>query len=194
MRILIVGGSRVGGTRIGEWIGSELGIEYIHEPISHWRSGIGKELNERKILKEGNVVVKVFPGEEFEKILNIQKNWDKVIGLIRGNERECAESMVWAEETDVWHEGYRISKEWLRDNEDRIEKSVLNVREWNGRILTNELIGCQITYEGIYETKVDREKLREYLNIGEWKWLNLLEPEWRYRKDKCDVPIKKTLI
>ena len=196
MRILIVGGSRVGGTRVGEWLGYELDIEYIHEPFAHWRRELGMEQNKRKLFTNitDSVIVKVFPGKELETILSENGNWDKVIGLVRNNVEECAQSMVRAEDTNEWHKDYQITDEWLKDNEGKINDAVIRVKEWRDRILNNPIVECQISYEGIYESGKDRDVLKEYLNVSEWKWETILRPEFRYRKDKVKGTHKKSLI
>ncbi len=196
MRILIVGGSRVGGTRIGEWLSYELGIEYIHEPSAMWRRELGIEQNKRKLHTDitDSVIVKVFPGKELETILRENGNWDKIIGLVRNNEEECAQSIVRAENTNEWHKDYNITNEWLKENEDGINDALIRVREWRDSVVNNPLIECQISYEGIYETKSDRDILKEYLNVKEWVWERILNPEFRYRKDKVKGTHKKNLI
>ncbi len=196
MNVLIVAGSRVGGTKIGEWLSYELGIEYIHEPFAHWRSELGIDYNRRKLIKElNNVIVKVFPGKEFETLTEeIGIKWDKIIGIVRENEEECVQSILMAEDTNVWHSEYSITNEWLESNKERIEENKERVREWNKRIRENPIIGHQITYEGIYNTKTDMESLKEYLGVREWRFDSMLNPKWRYRRDSSQPPQPKTLI
>ena len=194
MRILIIAGSRVGGTKISEWLSYELGIECIHEPFAHWRSGDGSKVRyESRILRgnENGMIVKIFPGSEWEALKD--KEWDLIIGLSRDNLRETAESMVRAESSGVWHNEYEMDGDWIEKNESLIEDGIQRVKEWRDRILNNDRIGLQITYEGIYYTKEDRDKLKTRLGISEWRFDSMLDTEYRYRKEAIK-PKSKTLI
>ncbi len=190
MKILLIAGSRVGGTKIGEWIGYELGLTYIHEPFGIWR-----DTNENPIwdIRNGNVIVKSHSGKELERLKGLGIHWDKTIGLIREDENDCAISMVWAEENGEWHKEYGITNEWISKHQNQIERVKDRIRVWRESILNNTDIELQITYKGIYNTKADMEKLKGYLGINESKYENLLDIKNRYRKDK-PIEIKKGLI
>jgi hypothetical protein len=187
MKVLIVAGSRVGGTKIGEWLGYELGIEYIHEPFAHWRDGFGIRDGYKKIRDREDLIVKVFPGIELDTITKENGEWDTIIGLRRENVRECSESIVMAEETNVWHKEYVIDTQWLKDKEVSINEAILRVSEWNERILNDNRIELQISYEGIFNSKGDRDKLKALLGIKEWRFESMLDTEYRYRKEKMDT-------
>lgn len=192
MKVLIVAGSRVGGTKIGEWLGYELGIEYVHEPFAHWRDEMGLKENFKKIWGKEDIIVKVFPGLEWDNVRGLK--WDIVIGLVRDNLRECAESIVMAEETNVWHNEYTVTNEWLIANEKEIEDAILRVKEWNNRIYNDSSIGITISYEGIYNTKGDRDKLKDILGISEWRFESLLDTQHRYRKSEIKPKSKPTKL
>lgn len=192
MKVLIVAGSRVGGTKIGEWLGYELGIEYVHEPFAHWRDEMGLRESFKKIWGKEDIIVKVFPGKEWENVKDLE--WDIVIGLVRNNLRECAESIVSAEETNVWHNEYVITAEWLKENTKKIEEGIERVKEWNDRILKDSSIGVRISYEGIYNTKVDRDTLKGILGISEWRFESLLDTQHRYRKSEIKPKPKPTKL
>ncbi len=188
MKILIVAGIRVGGTRIGEWLGFELGIEYIHEPFSDWRIRLGREISPKNSIKykrEG-FVVKVLHGPELEQILIEHPKWDKIIGLVRENETECAISLTRADEIKQWHEEYYVDEKWLKEKESDIKKMEESVVGIRNEILSDNRIECQITYEGIYHSKSDRDKLKEYLSVDKWRFEEMLNPKYRYRKSAPD--------
>lgn len=195
MNVLIIGGSRVGGTKICEWLGYELSIEYIHEPFAHWRDDVSKDINQKRILRDrvDGMIVKIFPGLEWELLKGMK--WDCIIGLSRENLRETAESMVWAEVGGEWHSDYRIPEEWVKGNEKLIREGIQRAEEWRNRILNNDKVNLQITYEGIYHTKGDRDKLKALLGIQQWRFDTMLNTEYRYRKNGETQPqIKKNII
>lgn len=194
MRILIIAGSRVGGTNICDWLGYELGIECIHEPFAEWRKSDGSKVRyESRILKgnEDGIIVKIFPVNEWELLKD--KEWDFIIGLSRENLRETAESMVVAERTNVWHEEYELKGEWIKENEADIEDGIQRASAFRDRILNNNRIDIQITYEGIYYTKEDRNRLKSLLGIEKWRYDSMLDIEHRYRKESIK-PKKRTLV
>lgn len=179
MRILIVSGNRVGGTRLGEWISRELEIPYIAEPYveGRWVSSV-KDIRESIENPQQSLIVKIFPNE-FHKV--IHREWDKIIGIVRENIEEGAQSMVWAEETNKWHKEYYITPKWLEKNHQKIEIEKSKIREHTNLILNNDRIECHITYEGIYQNRTHREKLEKYLGITpKFEWY--LNPQFRYRK------------
>jgi hypothetical protein len=194
MRILLIAGSRVGGTRIGEWIGYETNIEYIHEPISQWRYDAEKyDINKKKLNdKISPLIVKIFPDNREWDIVK-DKGWDKIIGIVRNNEIECVQSILMAEETNVWHKDYSITNEWLIENKGRIEDNKSRVREWREWIENSKDIECIVSYEGIFDSGEDRDKIKGYIGITNPKCEGVLSKELRYRKDTLKPKIK-TLI
>ena len=196
MRILLIAGSRVGGTRIGEWIGYETNIEYIHEPISEWRNTAEYAVNKKKLNdKKSPIIVKIFPDtNEWNRVKD--KGWDKIIGIVRNNEEECVQSILKAEESGEWHKEYYITKEWIEENKNRIEANKSRVREWREWIENNENIQCVISYEGIFNTEEDRTKIKEYIGITNPKCESVLNKELRYRREPNETPqsVTKRLI
>lgn len=196
MNILLVAGIRVGGTKIGEWLGFELGLEYIHEPFSDWRVRLKRDIGPKNSIKykKNGFVVKVLQGPELEKTLVEQPKWDKIIGLVREDETNCAISLLRAREIKEWHEQYIIDEKWIEERQSEInelKKEVVNLRN---EILTDNRIECGITYEGIYQTKVDRDKLKKYLNVDEWRFEEMLDTKYRYRKYKEEEKINRRLM
>ncbi len=191
MKVAIVGGSRVGGTKIGEWLGYELGIEFISEPFVQWRSDKELRDNFKKVYgRDSSVIVKVFPDSDWDTLKESVK-WDYIIGLVRDNERECAESGIRAKETNVWHNEYIVEAEWFEDKD--IEGEIQKIREWRDKILNDKSIGLQISYEGIFNSKEDTNKLKELLGINEWRFDSMLDRKYKYRKEK-PIPEKRKLI
>lgn len=168
MRVCIVAMARSGGYGLGEWISTELNHTYYHEPIYN---GISTEGD--------NIVVKYLI-TEIDKTENALIGWDKIIGLVRENERECAISQTYAVENKEWRRGYKLNSEWISERENAIK----GFEEW--ALIQKEFIQnlnvFNVSYEGIYNRGKDIKRILEYLNIGEAKYLHLLNPSNRLRK------------
>lgn len=178
MRVGIIAMARSGGHNLGEWIANELGTEFIHEPY----------LNGIEVDRRTNLVVKWLINEwgKFE----IPK-MDKWIGLYRGNHRECAISNIRAEETNRWHKPYTLTDEWIQQNEGRINEVEGWMREWDKVIHQNQQIELMVSYEGIYETGEDIQKITDYLGIEGANYLYMLNKSNRLRNKQIK---SKTLI
>ena len=83
MRILIIAGTRVGGTSFGNWLSLELGIPFSMEPDN---------TNNQSKWLEGDCVTKIIYSIDTPTLLN--NNWDKIIGITRTNLFECAISSL----------------------------------------------------------------------------------------------------
>jgi hypothetical protein len=168
MKVCIVAMARSGGYGLGEWISTELNHTYYHEPIYN---GISTEGD--------NIVVKYLI-TEIDKTENALIGWDKIIGLVRENERECAISQTYAVENKEWRRGYKLNSEWISERENVIK----GFEEW--ALIQKEFIQnlnvFNVSYEGIYNRGEDIKRILEYLNIGEPKYLHLLNPSNRLRK------------
>ena len=181
MKVCIVAMARSGGYGLGKWISTELNHTYYHEPIYNGLSTEGD-----------NIVVKCLVNElenntQCETYLN---GWDKIIGLVRENERECAISQTYAVEKGEWRKAYELNDEWISERENVIkgfEEWAVKRREW-----VEKLNVFTISYEGIYNEGNDIKRLLEYLNIEEPKYLHLLDSSNRLRKTKSGK--KKPLI
>ena len=169
-RILIIAMGRSGGYGLGKWISTELNYTYYHEPIYN---GISTEGD--------NIVVKYLINE-IEGNENELNGWDKIIGLIRENERECAISQTYAVENGEWRKGYELSEEWISERENVIK----GFEEWavKRREAIQNLNVFNVSYEGIYNRGEDIKKILEYLDIREPKYLHLLNPSNRLRRIK----------
>ena len=160
--------ARSGGYGLGEWISTELNYTYYHEPIYNGLS------------TEGNDIVVKYLITEIDKTENALIGWDKIIGLVRENERECAISQTYAVENKEWRRGYKLNSEWISERENTIK----GFEEWAliQREFIQNLNVFNVSYEGIYNRGEDIKRILEYLNIGEPKYLHLLNPSNRLRK------------
>jgi hypothetical protein len=168
MRVCIVAMARSGGYGLGEWISTELNHTYYHEPIYNG------------ITTEGDNIVVKYLITEIDKTENALIGWDKIIGLVRENKRECAISQTYAVENKEWRRGYKLNSEWISERENVIKE----YEEW--ALIQKEFIQnlnvFNVSYEGIYNRGKDIKRILEYLNIGEPKYLHLLNPSNRLRK------------
>ena len=170
MRILIIALARSGGYQLNEWLALELGYKMIHEPI---------RTNES--IEGDNIVVKYLINEIENRNDIDLLNWDKIIGLTRTDARECAISQTKAVQTNEWRGGYEVSNEWIIENEIDIN----NFEEWANK--RNDLINrineieLRVTYERIYNTKEDIQRIKDYIGITNTKYEHLLDNTNRLR-------------
>lgn len=170
MRILIIAVARSGGHQLNEWLALELGYKMIHEPIKTNQSIDGN-----------NIVVKYITTDIKDKTKFDFKNWDKIIGLIRNDTIECAQSFVYAEQTNKWHVGYEITNEWIEDNKESIIEVESLIKNEINIIKELNAIQLQVTYEGIYHTKEDIQRIKDYIGITNAKYEHLLDITNRLR-------------
>ena len=170
MRILIIALSRSGGYQLNQWLALELGYKMIHEPIRTKQSIDGD-----------NIVVKYLINE-IENRMNIDfTNWDKIIGLTRMDVGECAISQTKAVQTNEWRNGYDVNNEWINQNKIHIkhfEEQINNRIDCINKIKEIEL---SVTYERIYNTKEDIQRIKDYIGIKNTKYEHLLDSTNRLR-------------
>ena len=170
MRILIIANGRSGGYQLNQWLALELNYKMIHEPINN-------KLN----TNDDNIVVKCLLNEiKTEKNFDF-KNWDKIIGLIRTNTKECAISHTVSEERNEWGSGYEITNEWILNNIETINQNQRWIETNNNYISTIKQIGLMVTYEEIYETKDDIDRIKKYIGMVDSKYEHLLDSNNRLR-------------
>lgn len=173
MRILIIAIARSGGHQLNEWLALELGYKMIHEPI--WN---------KLDINENNIVVKYLINE-IENRMDIDFiNWDKIIGLTRMDVRECAISQTKAVQTNEWRDGYEVNSEWINQNETDIKHFEEWVNKRNDYLNTIKEIQLQVTYEKIYNTKEDIQRIKDYIGITKTKYEHLLDNTNRLRNRK----------
>lgn len=179
MRIGIIATARSGGHNLGEWLSNELDSKYIHEPLLNGLNTDGR-----------NIVVKWLINE-WEK-LDTKPVMDKWIGLVRMNSRDCAISHLKAEQSGEWHIPYTLTNEWIQQNETHIENMEQWVEHLNHKMSTEiKEIQLMISYEGIYDTGEDIQRLIDYIGIENPLYLHMLNKSNRLR-NKIIKP--KTLI
>ena len=170
MRILIIALARSGGYQLNEWLALELGYKMIHEPIKTNQS-----------IEGDNIVVKYLINEIENRNIIDYENWDKIIGLIREDVRECAISQTIAIQQSEWRTGYEVSEEWIKENQKNIkdfEEWVINQIDY---LKTIKEIQLMVTYERIYNTKEDIQRIKDYIGITNTKYEHLLDNTNRLR-------------
>jgi hypothetical protein len=177
MKILIIANMRSGSTTFLKWLGIELGyktINELHNPLFPVKFDLN---NDNFIVKEMYHHIKDMP--------NYIALFDKVITLTRNDTFDSAISLLYCDEKSNYdyHLKYKINEKWVSDRIyeiKRIEKEFIN----QNRDIIN-LGKFHITYEGIYKTKDNINKLCEYLNldINNLKATELLNINNRYRNN-----------
>lgn len=178
MRVGIIAMPRSGGLNLCEWIANELGAEFIHEPKNN-----GIVVDNRT-----NLVVKWLTGEWGNNEL---PKMDKWIGLWRNDCREAAISVVKASESNVWHKPYTLTDEWIKDREVKIREAEVAMRGLRDITMSNTKIELGVSYEGIYQSGEDIQKLTDYLGLNPPKYLYMLDKSNRLRNKQIK---SKTLI
>jgi hypothetical protein len=182
MKVLIISASRTGGTRLGEWISKELDLDFISEPLSHWRNPKLTDVWDRD-----NCCVKINP-EEYDDV-TVQNRFNKVILLVRDNIHEQSISLLRANETNKWHEKYTVDPKWLEERKDKLNECIETCE--NDKIQTLKWktdTNILVTYEKVYfEINTDRKLLKNYLNIVDSKYEHLIDKENKYRYTKKNV-------
>ena len=180
MRIAIISHHRSGSTTISEWLSLELGYEWINEPFNvlndDWK------IRHQNSLIMDKVLVKFIHNHFINEnqIDEIIDTFDKVITLTRNNVRDCAISAVHANEVKNCHDKYRLSEGWLDKNEDEINDEIDKI-SYNNGVIKNIKPALHITYEGIFDTKEDIVKLKDYLKLGNLQYTDLIDKKNRYQ-------------
>lgn len=172
MNVCIVCYSRVGGTSFGKWLSLELNYTYIHEPFNQNH----KELYKNIDYSQNKFVIKLEPEQ-----IDLIKTDKKTIGLIRENTMDCAISLLHSLESDKWHREYNINQNWIDFNKKKLEEIEIQIKNQNTNIkkMNNDIL---VTYEGIYDTHSDIQKLQEFFNIKNFSYISgYLNPKMRYR-------------
>jgi hypothetical protein len=173
MRILIIATARSGGYQLNEWLAMELGYKMVHEPTKN-----------NVHLNRSNIVVKYLIEEiEDDKMFDLKK-WDKIIGLVRMDYRECSISFVKATKTNEWHKPYQLSDEWISENKKEILDFENQVKELSEKLNRIKEIELFVTYEGIYNTKEDIQKIKNYVGITNARYEYLLDNSKRLRNNE----------
>ena len=189
---------RSGGFSLLNWIGLEKGYQTIHEPTMD--NGDILSIYKMRLLakNKNNTVVKYLISEIENKLDTFDwSNWDKIIGLIRNDTRECAISHRWASVADNWRTCYEITNEWIIENEEEIKLEESRLQK-NKEVISNIpqielLISYENIYENVYQSGGDIDKLTQYLDIQKINSYSLLDSRNRLRNIN-DSKSKKHLM
>ena len=194
MRILIIAMGRSGGHSLLTWIGNEKKYETIHEPTMDDNKMLS--IYKTKLLKKNksDVVVKYLINEIENELDTFDwGSWDKVIGLIRNDTMECAISQYWASSKNVWHDRYTLTNDWIIENDENFKKEEIWIRRNKELICSIPQIELLVSYENLYQSNTDIEKLTQYLEIEKINSYYRLDNRYRLRKIKDDKS-KRNLI
>ena len=173
MRILIIAIGRSGGTTLNSWLGLELGYKFLNEPI--WN----------KLSIDGNDIVVKYHIEEIEEITYIDlTNWDKIIGLTREDSYDTAISEYIARQKNKWRNVYEVRDEWVRENQLNIKKVEEHIIKKIELVKQIKEIQLRVTYEKIYNTKEDIQRIKDYIGITNTKYEHLLDNTNRLRNKR----------
>jgi hypothetical protein len=173
MRILIIAVGRSGGYQLSKWLSLELNYKMVHEPNKTGESTEGD-----------NIVVKYLINDIEEGIVIDYTKWDKIIGLTRTDIRECAISQTAGLQKNQWRVTYNVSDEWIKENQTTIQYFEESIYDKIQSIKKIKEIGLMVTYEGLYYTKEDIQKIKDYIGINTVNYEHLLDNTNRLRKRK----------
>ena len=176
MRILIIALVRSGGHQLNEWLALELGYKMIHEPVRTNQSVEGDNIVVKYLINEIENRTDIKDKTKFDF-----NNWDKIIGLIRNDTMECTLSFVYAGQSNKYHVGYEITNKYIEDNKENIIKVESIIKNEINIIKELNAIELQVTYEGIYNTKEDIQRIKDYIGITNTKYEHLLDNTNRLR-------------
>jgi hypothetical protein len=179
MRVLVLKHRRAGAFVLSQWISSELQLHHYHEPLGE--DNPFNRHNAERALYGDNVLIEEIPESIKEFGLNYNEfldSFDKIVGLTRNDIKECAISLQTFIKKDKYEQYNIINTDWLNLNESefRLNEEYLNKSKMEVLSVVNSL---QVTYEDIFETKKDIQKLVNYLEINGLRnldKLNIIDP------------------
>jgi hypothetical protein len=191
MRILILTHERSGGMSLMSWIANEKNFTTYHEP------NLSDPDLKKIILTEDNIVVKTFINfiepNEINKFID---SFDKVIIHKRVNVKDTSLSILYAENTKNYkmHNQYIIDDEWIKGNNDKINHYIKFYKEKNDYLdsFYNPKY-IKTTYESVYYDGEDVKVIKDYLQIYDPVWLDMLNNKRRLQNNTnvFDKPVKK---
>jgi hypothetical protein len=175
MRILIITYPRSGGYSLSSWISSELGFKHLHEPFS------SRHENLIKYLDDDNIVVKEFLFRIDNEFIS---KFDKIIIHKRLNVKDVAISWVYSDnKTGDFknHKVYELNDEWINQHHDEVLKMESWIIELSKKLDELNINALRTTYENLFIDKDDIDKVKEYLDMEDLKYLDLLDSKRRLR-------------
>jgi hypothetical protein len=187
MRILIYALPRTGSNNLTHYIANSLHYREIIEPYNEQRFW-DKDITEFDIWERDNVVVKMIIGQGNCWYEGIKLKFDKVVVLYRENIKEQAESYAHAANSPDWHMPYVYNPSSISEEEYKKAYTKIGSR-------VNELKSInafQISYENLYLSGTDRDRVDEYIGITNKSFRFMLDSRNKYRKSSLEE--KRTLI
>jgi hypothetical protein len=172
MKILSYTGYRTGSRSFGEWLSFELNLPYHHEPFNPIF-----DIKNFSIENTGDCIIKIPPADNIG-YENLKKLFNKRIVLYRENTKEQAESIIWSNEKQLWHNQwhtqtenssftnahYTIPQDWLDTHAEQIEKDIKDLEKENE--ILKSLTDClHITYEELYYSDNGIKKVEDYIGF-----------------------------
>lgn len=189
MKILILSAPRVGGRNLSRWLSLELNYLWIHEPFHfHKESHIKNIRDLEENLNLDNIVVKsnFNDWKDFYTEGIFCSKFDKIICLTRKDSYDAAVSYAKALETNNFINPYTIEQEWINENSEEIKNHHEHIKKlMEGIIFTKDSL--QITYEGVYYERNDIEKIKDFLELKDFKYSNMLNRNGKYRNNKREI-------
>lgn len=186
MRILILTHPRSGGFTLLSWISRELGYTSYHEPLQTGFMGESQTEPNSVVKEDVSSVLHCFP--DLGTYIN---RFDRVIFHTRVNLRDCAISRVSQLERGISHECYKIDALWLAAHEDQISHTEMKLRGIQGVILSaaarHKGIGITTSYEGVYDTGVDIQRICQLIGVSDPQWTDMLDPRRRLQGGDPDL-------
>jgi LPS sulfotransferase NodH len=159
---------------LGEWLATELTFDYHHEPFNKKNQYNLIKYDNFLIENQKDCIIKISPadGYDFE---NLKILFDKSIVVYREDTLAQAESMLWAQQENIYHHThindkmtyayYSITDDWLIKNKKYIDllKKNLDLENKIFKSLKDCLI---ITYEELYYSNLGIKKLEEYIEFN----------------------------
>jgi hypothetical protein len=175
MRVLIITYPRSGGYSLSSWISSELKFKHLHEPLSSRHEEL------MKYIDDDNIVVKEFLFRIDSEFIS---KFDKIIIHKRLNIRDVAISWVYSDnKTGDFknHKVYELNDEWVSEHEEEIYKMEMWIKDLSIKLDELNINALRTTYENLFINKSDIDKVKEYLNMGDLKYLDLMDGKRRLR-------------
>jgi hypothetical protein len=109
-------------------------------------------------------------------------NWDKIIGLVRMDTYDSAISQTRCLERNKWHDPYEISEHWIQNNLELINENEKVIKSNIDYLQGIKEIQLFTTYEGIYHSREDIRRIKDYIGLKNTKHEYLLDNKNRLRK------------